>query len=53
MRSYEKVQTDLFDVIEPALEKAGYQVVDGYDNQIIIRAKDCGTDIILTLSEAD
>lgn len=53
MRSYEEMQNDLFEVIEPALEKAGYQVVDGYDNQIIIRAKDCKTDILLTLSKAE
>lgn len=53
MKNYEEVLNSLFDVIEPALKSAGFEVVDGYDNQIIIRAKDCPADVLLTLTEAE
>ena len=38
------MESDIFEVIESALAKAGYKVLDGDGNSIIIRHSDSDTD---------
>lgn len=45
------MESDIFDVIENALAKAGYTVLDGEENSIIIRHKNSDSDYEIKVSE--
>ena len=43
--------SDVFEVIECALAKAGYKIMDGDENSIIIRNADVDTDYEIRIEE--
>ena len=45
------MESDIFDVIETALGKAGYKVLDGGDDSIIIRHPNSDTDYEIKVTE--
>ena len=45
------MQSDIFEVIECALAKAGYKVLDGDKNSIIIRHANSDTDYRIQVTE--
>ena len=45
------MESDIFDVIETALGKAGYKVIDGDDDSIIIRHSNSDTDYEIKVIE--
>ena len=45
------MQSDIFEVIERALAKAGYKVLDGDENSIIIRHANSDTDYAICVTE--
>lgn len=42
---------DIFDVIEPALERAGYRILDGDSDSVIIRCPNSDLDYEIYLRE--
>lgn len=45
------MESDIFEVIEAALARAGYTVMDGEGTEIIIRHKNSDTDYQITVKE--
>lgn len=45
------MESDIFEVIELALAKAGYTVMDGDEMDLIIRHKNSDTDYQITVKE--
>ena len=45
------MESDIFEVIEVALARAGYTIMDGEENSIIIRHKNCDRDYQITVNE--
>ena len=45
------MESDIFDVIETALAKAGYKVLDGDRNSIIIRHSNSDSDYSIRVEE--
>lgn len=45
------MESDIFEVIENALAKAGYKVLDGDENSIIIRHANSDTDYQILVKE--
>lgn len=46
------MQSDIFEVIECALAKAGYKVLDGDGDSVIIRHANSDTDYAIRVTEA-
>ena len=45
------MESDIFDVIENALAKAGYKIIDGDGNAIVVRHVNSDTDYQISVSE--
>lgn len=45
------MESDIFEVIETALEKAGYQIKDGDGNSVIISHPNSSSDYIIYVRE--
>ncbi len=45
------MESDIFDIIENALAKAGYKVLNGDKNSIVIRHVNSDTDYVVTVEE--
>lgn len=45
------MESDIFEVIEPALAKAGYKILDGDGDSIIIRHSNSDTDYKIHVKE--
>lgn len=46
------MESDIFDAIEPALEKAGYVILDGDEDSVIIHHPNSDSDYIIHVEEA-
>ena len=46
------MESDIFDVIETALKKAGYVILDGDENSVIIHHPNSDSDYIVRVVEA-
>lgn len=47
------VESDIFEVIEYALAKAGYKILDGDEDTIIIRHSNSDSDYCIKVSSCD
>ena len=45
------MESDIFEIIENALAKAGYKILDGDADSITIRHANCDTDYQITVKE--
>lgn len=43
------MESDIFDIIEAALNNGGYQVLDGNRNSIIVRHENSDTEYVITV----
>lgn len=46
------MESDIFDIIENALARAGYKVSDGEQNSIIVRHSNGDTNYVIAVTEA-
>ena len=45
------MESDIFEVIEFALARAGYKILDGYKDSVIVRHVNSDTDYIIRVEE--
>lgn len=45
------MESDIFDIIESALAKGGYKILDGEQNSIVVRHSNSDTDYVIAVSE--
>lgn len=47
----EKMESDIFDVIESALARAGYEILEGYESYLSVRHPNSDSDYRITVEE--